>query len=256
MFANQEQPQQIEASREVQFSIPARFNGPVDSGNGGYSSGVLAVHVGPTAKVRLASPPPLDTPLTVHSHPSRTGETQLLQGEHLIATAWPAVLDIDVPTPPTLEQARQATLGFIGHKAHALPHCYVCGPERSADDGMHLFAGPVAGSEVYACPWSPLTDQLDHNGEVKAEFVWAALDCPGYFAAFGAEPRMALLGELTADLRVPLNGDEEHVVFAWSMGQEGRKRFSGTAIANAAGDVAAVARATWIELKKPQAEDA
>ena len=52
------------------ISIDARFNGPPDSGNGGYCSGVFASFVdtsGPDAgvEVTLRRPPPLDTPLTV-----------------------------------------------------------------------------------------------------------------------------------------------------------------------------------------------
>ena len=42
------------------LSIPARFNGPPASGNGGYSCGVLAACVAGPARVRLHAPPPLD----------------------------------------------------------------------------------------------------------------------------------------------------------------------------------------------------
>ena len=79
--------------------------------------------------------------------------------------------------------------------------------------------------------------------------MWAALDCPGYFACMGASPVPAVLGELTAELRAPVPGDQELIVYGWPLGAEGRKRWAGTAVATASGEVLAIARATWVELK-------
>jgi hypothetical protein len=45
------------------LTIDRRFRGPAQSGNGGYVCGRIARHVAGTAQVRLAIPPPLDTPL-------------------------------------------------------------------------------------------------------------------------------------------------------------------------------------------------
>ena len=42
-------------------TIPARFNGPLDSGNGGYSAGALAALLDGAAEVSLRRPVPLDT---------------------------------------------------------------------------------------------------------------------------------------------------------------------------------------------------
>ena len=47
------------------LSIPARFNGPLDSGNGGYSAGLIAGFMGGAAEVDLRRPVPLDTRLDV-----------------------------------------------------------------------------------------------------------------------------------------------------------------------------------------------
>ena len=48
-----------------QITIHRRFNGPPDSGHGGYVCGVIADLIGPCAEVTLRSPPPLDLPLRV-----------------------------------------------------------------------------------------------------------------------------------------------------------------------------------------------
>ena len=44
--------------------IPRRFNGPPDSGNGGYSCGVVAALLdAPAVEVTLRAPPPLEREL-------------------------------------------------------------------------------------------------------------------------------------------------------------------------------------------------
>ncbi len=228
-------------------SIPARFNGPPNSGNGGFSCGVLAAYIEGPARVRLHLPPPLDTELTVSR--AEGGAVHMHRGDELIGSASPAVLQLEVPQAPTLEAARAATADYVGHRQHTFPTCYVCGPGRADHDGLELFTGPSGGWELLASPWHPAADTLDADGQVRQEILWAALDCPGYFACMGAEPRAAVLGELTAQLLQPVAGDQELVVFGWPLGRDGRKRWSGTAVADSRGTVLAVARATWVELK-------
>ena len=48
-----------------QFTIPKRFCGPPDSGNGGYVCGLLAGYVEGDAEVTLRMPTPLERPLDV-----------------------------------------------------------------------------------------------------------------------------------------------------------------------------------------------
>ena len=53
--------------------VPARFNGPVRSGNGGFVSGSLAERVpgaaGRPVEVTLRRPPPVDRAMTVREEP-------------------------------------------------------------------------------------------------------------------------------------------------------------------------------------------
>ncbi len=69
----------------------------------------------------------------------------------------------------------------------------------------------------------PLPDLLDASGQVRPEIVWSALDCPGYFGAMGATPRLAVLGELEGHLMADVPGDATLVVYAWPLGRDGRK---------------------------------
>lgn len=235
--------------------IPGRFNGPPNSGNGGYSCGLLAAHIPGPARVRLHVPPPLDTPLQVTRE--EDGSVQLWDGDTLVASAAAASLQLDVPSPPSEEEARIAVDGFPCYEGHSFPTCFVCGPERAQHDGLELFVGPVAGrAPLWACLWHPSQDLLDAQGNLRPEFLWAALDCPGYFAATQGTLRPAVLGEMVGEIVGALEGEQPIavpgkaplVVYAWLLGQEGRKYYSGTAIA-AGGKVVASASATWIELR-------
>jgi hypothetical protein len=84
---------------------------------------------------------------------------------------------------------------------------------------------------------------------VRPEFVWAVLDCPTYFACYhdASPPPISFLGRLAARVTGPVEAETEHVVAAWPLEGEGRKRLAGAAVYSAEGDVLAFARATLIE---------
>src|ERR1043165_8434126 len=46
-------------------TVPARFCGPPDSGNGGYTCGLVAKEVGGVVECTLRSPVPLNAPLEI-----------------------------------------------------------------------------------------------------------------------------------------------------------------------------------------------
>jgi hypothetical protein len=226
------------------ITIPGRFNGPPTTANGGYSCGLLAAFIEGAARVRLHVPPPLDREMRVVE--SEGGLVEMYDGDTLVGSAVPAKETVIPPPAPSLEQAADATRRFIARHGHPLGTCFVCGPDRPARDGLELFTGPVEDWSLLACPWEPADDLLDTTGQVRPELVWAALDCPGYFAAIGSELRLALLGELYAELRSPVPGGEPLVAFSWPIGEDGRKLYAGAAVATAAGEVLACSRSTWI----------
>lgn len=228
-------------------SIAARFNGPPNSGNGGYCCGVLAAQVKGPARVRLHVPPPLDTPLSVSRHAD--GRVEMHDGEQLVGSAEPYPLDLEVPPAPTLAQAEKAREGYPCYEQHVFGTCFVCGPSRPAHDGLELFPGPVEDWQLIACPWNVGADLLDDRGNIREEILWSALDCPGYFAAMGGKLRHAVLGELDGEILRSVGGADPLVVYAWPLGHEGRKFYGGTAVATTEGEVVARSRSIWIELK-------
>lgn len=233
---------------EPRIVISSRFNGPPDSGNGGYSCGVLAAFIEGPARVRLHVPPPLDTPLDVR--PGEGEGVAMVDGDRLVGTAVPSPLELEVPPAPSLAEAEDARHRYPCYSGHVFPTCFVCGPGRPEGDGLELYPGPVTDWSLLACSWRPAPDLLDGNGFVRPEIVWSALDCPGYFACLGERPEPAVLGELHAERLAPVPGDGALVVYAWPLGREGRKCYAGSAIARPGGEVLARARSTWILLQK------
>ena len=230
----------------MELTIPHRFCGPPESGNGGWVSGAVAAHVPTTGRlpavtVRLASPPPLDRPLTLMAAPSPDGTigVRLLDRDHLVATGAPSAdLDGEVSAPPSVFDARAAELRYEGLADHPFPTCFVCGTGRDPGDGLCLRPGPLQdGTGRYAASWVP--------SEASLPFVWAALDCPGGWSA-GIAGRPMVLGTMTTRVQALPTPGETHVVLAWQRGAEGRKHFSGSALFAPDGVLLARAEATWI----------
>jgi hypothetical protein len=218
----------------VEVVLRRRYRGPLTSANGGYACGRLAAFVeADEVEVTLRVPPPLDRPLTVVV----TGTVaRLLDGDHLLAEARPASVDVDAPEPVSLHAAEAARERHVREWSPDFRECYVCGIRR---DGLEIRVGPVAGrGPLHAAPVA-LT-------ETGPEFVWAVIDCPGAYAV-GAEGRGDIvLGRMTARVdRVPEVADQ-CIVASWPLGEDGRKLYAGTALFAADGELLALARQVWI----------
>ena len=229
------------------LAIPARFNGPPDSGHGGYSAGLAASLVEGPAEVALRAPPPLETPFGVDRRDD--GSVALLDGDRVVLEARGATVDVDVPEPVSVGQAEAAEEGspFLDD-THPFPTCFACGPERVEGDGLRLFAGRVEGRDLFAAAWTPAAEFAADGVAVDPIFVWTALDCPSSAPAMSG--RTIVLASLAAELRAPVKVGAPHVIGSWQIERDGRKCFSGVALWDAAGDVCAAGRALWIELKQ------
>ena len=229
--------------------IGGQFNGPPDSGNGGYTAGLLAQQLdAETVEVTLRAPPPLDVPLRIER---ADGTISALHEDALIAEARASVLDVmaEVPAPVTWDEAVAAAEVYRGLESHPFPTCVTCGPKRGSADGLRLFSGAVAGREVVASAWEPAAWTAEDDGSVAPAITWAALDCPGAWAVDISDERMAVLGRLTVRIMTPPRAGERYVVSGWRLGEDGRKLFSGTALHGTDGTLYAAARAVWIRVE-------
>lgn len=251
-----------------EICISDRFCGPPNSGNGGYTCGLVArhfaQHLAPNTpcEVMLRAPPPLNTALSFHCDADnrKAEQAELRYGDTVIATAQRKHYDINVPPAPSLAQAAKAEKNCRGLRNHTFPCCFVCGPDRAPGDGLRIFAGQENGNDtknktgLVASRWTPDASLGYTTGELDAEFIWAALDCPGYFAV-REQAQYALLGSLCATILQPIQVDEALVVIGWPIHSDGRKHRAGTAIYR--GEMLlASAVATWVSISKDYFEQA
>ena len=225
--------------------IDRRFRGPPDSGNGGYFAGLLARELGGSnVIVTLKRPAPLDVDLEVEQ---AGDEWALSSGGEQLAVARAGAVAIDVPPPPSLKAAQAAEARYSGLRHHIYPGCFVCGPERESSDGWRIFPGEIGQGRV-AAAWTPDPEFAAADGILRPEFVWAALDCPGYFAVENAAG-LALLGRMAVVVHEPVPTGQPLVVQAWAQGSDGRKHQAGTALHAADGTLLAAATQTWVTLR-------
>src|SRR5215510_4878483 len=199
----------------MELVIEPRFNGPAGSANGGYTCGLVADFVDGIAEVTLRRPPPLGRPLSVQRDADRVF---VRDGDAVVAEAVEAPFELDVPEPPTAEEAASASSRYPGFDEHAFPTCFVCGPDRGAGDGLRIFAGPLRDGLV-AAPWTPT--------EVDPHVVWAALDCPGAIAVGFPDRGETLLGRFSTIVDGLPEVGEPCVVVGWPLGEDGRKLYAG-----------------------------
>jgi len=236
--------------------IASRFNGPVASGNGGYSAGLAAQLLdaeGVEATLRAAIP--LDQPLrALTTDAGLDVATDDAAGGMLIMSLKPVRLDTPSVRSPGLQAARVAAASFRGVEDHVLPTCFVCGPARAVGDGLRIFTDwtkDPAGADnpnpfpIVAAPWDPSPDLADGSGRIAPEFLWAALDCPG---AFAVDKQPILLGRMSARIIERPRATHSLVVVAWAKGSDRRKHFAGTALFSDTGDLIAFSEQTWIQI--------
>jgi hypothetical protein len=170
-------------------------------------------------------------------------------GELVIeAVAAPPLAPWDAP-PVSLDAARAAAAHFVAPADGTFDHCFVCG--RARHDGFCVFPGPVAGTDLVAAPWTPPDWAADADGAVLPEFVWATLDCPGYFSVHGVDQALAFLARQQSQIIAPPRAGVEHVVVGRPLGRSGRKGFAATAILDPAGAVLAHSEQLLIVAREP-----
>ena len=230
--------------------IAERFRGPHGLAHGGYACGAYSQLIDGPAEVTLRLGTPLDTEVEVHE--SDEG-VRVMLGEGVLAVLVPTTLDIEAAAPVSVEQAETAMADFPWYERHPSDgECFACGPKREVGDGLRIFAGPVAGREVVAAPWTPTAADADAGGTALPEMVIATLDCTAFLGGSFFDPggvRSSLLGRLRSEVyELPQLG-QTCVNVGWFIARDGRKLDVGSALYSSSGDLLALGRATWIELK-------
>ncbi len=231
------------------IAIPARFIGPPDSANGGYTCGLVAGVLGAaSAEVTLHTPPPIERELEVARE---DGGVVVRDGETIVARGRAVEVEVEPASGVSVQEAGRAAREGLDRwtSGHPFPTCFVCGPDRAEGDGMRVFPGPV-GDGRFAADWTPDASLAGDGDAVRPECVWAALDCPtsAPVANMGEGPAV-VLGRLTARIESSVRVDEPYALLAWELGRDGRKREAACVLLDSDGAVLARSRAVWIELR-------
>ena len=226
------------------ISVPAMFNGPPGSANGGISAGLAASQIDGPAEVSLRAPPPLETPMQV----IKTDDGyEVRHGEQTVMLVRPTEALAPPPAAPGFEIAKSGPDHFPPVETHAFPGCYVCGPERT-EDGLCLFTGKPDGYDGVTDVWKPDASLAGKDALIRPEILWAALDCPGAFA-IGFQDNPMVLAKIAAHIHDrPAPGDEL-IVVGWSLFDDGRKHGAATGLFTRDGRLLAQSEQLWIELK-------
>jgi hypothetical protein len=232
-------------------TISPQFNGPDRSGNGGYVAGLVGHAVanatGGAATSTLRVPPPLGVPLTLTYDGTRS---VLAQGDTVVGESVAGAFDVE-PAPFVGEDlARKGFEAYEGRVEHPFPHCFTCGTERRPGDGLLVFTGPVddaAFPDTVAATWTAHPAFADDAGHLGTEVAWAAIDCPGGWAAH-IDLTPMVLGRMTGQVYAPVTADQEYVAVGTLRGVEGRKHLTGTALYALDGTLVARAEQTWIAI--------
>lgn len=230
-------------------TIPGQFNGPADSGNGGWVCGLLAeewqrTHGNGPVEATLRQPPPLESPLIWEDD----GDDLRLvtPGGALIAEAHAGTLVPGDPPSVTVAEAERGRDAYGGFHDHPYARCFTCGPRRAAGDGLRLFAGPVADG-VAATPWHADSAFDTGDGTISLPVTWAAIDCSGSWAAVGRQPlRPMLLGRMSGMVHRRPDIGEPLIALGWLRERDGRKLHTSTALTSVDGEVLARSDQVWI----------
>ena len=230
--------------------IARRFCGPPNSGNGGYSSGMLASLLPGVCECTLRKAIPLDRDLEAEvSEPA----ARLCDGAELIIEAMRTQIEATKQIPIPFDQAERAAADSPAFANHPFPTCFTCGPQRAQGDGLRIFPGrlPEANqsSSIFAAPWIPDASLASEGSVVRPEFVWAAMDCPTGFAAGFPWRGTLVTGRLAVEQTAPVYALRPYVVVSWPTGNEGRKFHAGAALYADDGSLCAKARAVWIRIE-------
>ena len=186
------------------------------------------------------------------------GAVRLLDGDAVTAEARPT--DIPPrrqrPSAPARRPAPRSTRRSSTRRAHPFPGCFVCGPARAEGMGCGSSRDQSPSGMSSPRPGHRTRALADTDGHLPRELVWAALDCPTSIPVANdpddPDFRPIVLARLAARILEPVRPRA-----ARTRSCPGR---SDSTAANATpgrhytaedGELLAISRALWIELKPP-----
>ncbi len=234
--------------RRRSIVVDRRFRGSKNEAQSGYAAGEAGSFAEGTAQVVFTGPVPLDKVLTVEVDPQE--HLTVLDGSQVVMEVTPnSELQIGIGFDNHIvdEVFARGPVSSPGHSHTA--HCFGCSLERS--DGLGITTMPIGESGMWGTTWTP-HESLPSTGEfVNDEIVWAALDCPGSFAAAGSSlgttglTELAALTSMTVQIKEPVRIGEEVAVIGWNSQRSNEWTGCGVAIVDRDHRIKAQAHLTY-----------
>ena len=211
-------------------SIPRQLNGPLDSGQGGYSAGVVAAFVDGPAEVSLRRPVPLERALDVVRDDD--GSVRLLDGDDLVAEGRPVGggRTSTCRRPSSVEEARDGDGPLPRSRDGPFSRCFVCGLAR--EDSFGVFAGEVAGAPHHgvAVDSARLGGRRRRARPARIRLGGARLPRVRSLRGSRATCRWGCSPGFSVRIDAPVTAGAEHVVIGWPIEIDGRKHHAGGAV--------------------------
>ncbi len=224
--------------------IDRRFRGSADSAQSGYAAGRAASHAEGTVKVDLLDQAPVEQELVVEIDSEE--RVTVFDGSDVVIEAAPAAeLTLEVPASVDVIEEIFTRGPVVGTQRQDRPHCFGCSLER--EDGLGIATRQIGTTGIWGTTWTPDESLPLADGFVSDEVLWAALDCPGSFAASDPSGRPAgatgspSLETMTVEIREKVRVGEQLAVVGWTLSYSGSTVDCGSAIIDKTGRIKAYA---------------
>ena len=232
--------------------ISRHFEGPTDLTLGGYISGLMAAHLdSDTVEVTMRKPTLMERPLVLDT--TTPDRVFLYDGDTLLNEARPVELDMEIPEPISLAQAKKASRRDT---VAAFPNCFGCGSARTEETGLHLRSGPVEGRDIVAIDWVPSAAVVGVREDERAPetMVLTAMECPIAKAMELKDLRkpeeMAVLGRMTTKvIELPLVGESCYFM-GWPIERVNRRIEMAGTLNSEKGETLVMCRLTFVVLRE------
>ncbi len=208
------------------------------------AAGKGASHAEGTVKVELRRPALVEQELLVEIDPEE--RVTVFHGSDVIMEATPdAELSIEIPASDDVIEQIFARGPVTAARHQDRPHCFGCSVER--EDGLGIATRPIGTTGIWGTTWTPDESLPSTDGFINDEILWAALDCPGSFAASdpsGRPPGVTgspSLEAMTVQIREKVRVGEQLAVMGWTLSHSDSTVDCGTAIVDRTGRVKAYA---------------
>jgi hypothetical protein len=225
------------------------FQGPTESGQGGWTAHRLATAIGEPVTVAIRRAIPLDIDMTIIAVDDGWHLVDPAQPSEPVLIATRSDLIFADTTAVSINSAADARTRFPLHNEHPVPECFSCGTNA---DSMRVHSGPLADGR-WATDWTVPDWAVNAAGTVDEGALWAAIDCAqAWYAGNAGGRRHSVTVQLAVEVLEPLEPGVTYSLGAWNgtydTEWDGRKRGAGGAVFAANGTCVARSSSFWIAI--------